>query len=365
MASPQAIDHSPGTGTGAVAGRIVVGIDTHKDQHVAAAIDPTAGLVATATFGNDGPGHAALAAWAAALGPIDCFGIEGTASYGKTLTAHLTAAGAGVIEVNTYASSGRRARGKSDALDAEAAAWAVIGGRSTVVPKACDGPAEALRALNVARDGAIKARTEAGNTIKALLADDLDLAKTCKGKPAKAIAATLARLRPQRSADPVQTRRVALRSLSRRYLALDDEAAELESRIKDLTETTAPDLVAVLGISHLTAATILAAVGDNPDRIRGEAAFAKLAGVCPIPAGSGQTDGRHRLNRGGNRRLNAALYTIALTRMHFDDRTKRFVAERLRQGKTKKDTIRLLKRYIAREVYGLLKSMQQTPATRA
>jgi transposase len=338
----------------------VVGVDTHKDQHVAAAVDPAEGLVQTAVFSNDAPGHAALAAWAAALGSVATFGIEGTGSYGKTLTAALAKAGARVVEVNTYGSSGRRARGKSDALDAEAAAWAVAGGRATTTPKTCRGPAESLRLLTVARGGAVKARTEAINTLKALLVDDLDLAKSCKGKSAKAIAEHLARLRPQRSTDPDALRRVALRSIARRYLALDTEAAELGSRIKELTTAAAPDLVAAFGISHLTAAIILAAVGDNPDRIAGEAAFAKLAGVCPIPAGSGKTDGRHRLYRGGNRQLNRALYTIVLCRMNYDDQTRRFVAERLRRGKTKKEIVRILKRHIAREIFKLLKPVNTT-----
>ncbi|THV32751.1 IS110 family transposase, partial [Glycomyces buryatensis] len=311
------------------AGRLVIGVDTHKAQHVAAAVEPARGLITTASFDNTRAGHAALAAWAAALGPVAVFGIEGTGSYGKTLTAALAAAGAQVVEVNTYASSGRRARGKSDALDAEAAAWAVIGGRATGVPKACNGPVEALRALMVARSGAVKARTESGNALKALLSDDLDLTEACDGKNTKALALHLTRLRPRRGADPVQSRRIALRSIARRWLALDAEAADLEAAIKDRTEAAAPALVAAFGISYVTAATILCAVGDNPERIGSEAALAKLAGVCPIPAGSGQTDGRHRLYRGGNRQLNRALYTITLCRMHHDERTRKFVTERI------------------------------------
>jgi transposase len=335
--------------------RLVIGVDTHKAQHVAAAIDPTEGVIATASFSNDRPGFAALAAWAAALGPVSCFAIEGTGSWGKNLTAHLSGAGAQAVEVNTFSLADRRARGKSDALDAEAAAWAVIGGRATATPKSCNGPIEALRALTVTRESAIKARTEANNALKALLADELDLTGACKGKSPKAIAEHLARLRPRTSTDPAGARRTALKSLARRYLTLDAEAAELAAQIKDLTTQVAPNLLAAFGISYLTAATILTAVGDNPERITSEAAFAKLAGACPIPTGSGQTDGRHRLNRGGNRRLNAALYRIALTRMHYDDRTRRFVTEHLRRGKTKKDIVRILKRYIAREVYQLLK----------
>lgn len=348
--------HRPARAAGGdrCAGRIVVGVDTHKDQHVAAAVDPSEGVIATASFGNDGPGHAALAAWAAALGPVAAFGIEGTGSWGKALTTALTDAGATVIEVNSYVASGRRARGKSDALDAESAAWAVLGGRSTTVPKSADGPAEAVRALSIARNGAVKARTEAGNALQALLAEDLDLARACKAQGARAIADRLARLRPPRSAAPAAARRRALRSIARRWLALDAEAADLEALIKNLTETAAPDLVAAFGISHLTAATILAAVGDNPERIRSEAAFAKLAGACPIPAGSGQTDGHHRLYRGGNRQLNKALHTIALCRMGHDERTKRYVAKRIQTGKTKREIIRMLKRAIAREIFHLL-----------
>jgi transposase len=333
---------------------LVIGVDTHKHQHVAAAVDPDSGLVSTASFGNDRAGHAALAAWATCLGPIRAFGIEGTGSWGKTLTAHLAGLGATVIEVNTTAPADRRSRGKSDPLDAEAAARAVLDGRATAVPKTATGAAEALRALTIARDGAVKDRTEAINTIGMLLADDLDLAEACKGKGPKATCAHLARLRPGDPANPHHARKIALRSIARRYLDLDAEAAALETQIKALTGQAAPALVAAFGIGHLAAATILAAAGDNPDRIRSEAAFARLAGACPLPTGSGQTSGRHRLNRGGNRQLNRALYLIALTRMAHDPRTKQFVTERLARGKTKKETIRILKRAIAREIYRLL-----------
>ncbi|MCD0444566.1 IS110 family transposase [Glycomyces sp. A-F 0318] len=341
---------------------LVVGVDTHKHQHVAAAVHPAQGLVATTVFGNDAPGHAALAAWAAALGPVTCFGIEGTGSWGKTLTAHLTELGARVVEAGTSLPGDRRTRGKSDPLDAENAARAVLDGRATATPKTADGPAEGLRALSIARDGAVKDRTEAANTINMLLAEDPDLTKACKGKGPKGLAQHLAHLRPGDAADPAQARRLALKSIARRWLALDHEAAGLEARIKDLTAQAAPDLLGAFGIGHLTAATILAAAGDNPDRIRTEAAFAKPAGACPLPTGSGQTAGRHRLNRGGNRQLNRALYTIALTRMAHHARTKQFVAERLARGKTKKETIRILKRHIAREIYRLLKTTSK-PAT--
>jgi transposase len=340
--------------------RLVIGVDTHKHQHVAAAVSPARGLVATAVFSNDRPGHAALAAWAGALGPIAAFGIEGTGSWGKTLTAHLTGLGAQVVEAGTCLPGDRRTRGKSDPLDAEAAARAVLEGRATTTPKSSDGPAEALRALTIAREGAVKDRTEAMNTITMLLAQDPDLTTACKSKSPKATCEHLARLRPGNPADPAQARRTALRSIARRWRALDTEAADLETQIRAITAQAAPDLVATFGIGHLTAATLLAAVGDNPERIHSEAAFAKLAGTCPLPTGSGQTSGRHRLNRGGNRQLNRAIYTIALTRMAHDQRTKHFIMERLNKGKTKKETIRILKRHITREVWQLLKT---TPAT--
>lgn len=340
--------------------RLVIGVDTHKHQHVVAAVSPTAGLRATAAFSNDAPGHAALTAWAAALGPIEAFGIEGTGSWGKTLTAHLTEAGARVVEAGTCLPGDRRSRGKSDPLDAEAAARAVLEGRATATPKSSDGPAEALRALTIAREGAVKDRTEAACSIKALLAEDRHLTAACKPKSPKATCEYLARLRPQNAADPAQARRAALKSIARRWLALDYEAADLEAQITAVTAQAAPDLIAAFGIGHLTAATLLVGIGDNPERIRSEAAFAKLAGACPLPTGSGQTSGRHRLNRGGNRQLNRALYTITLTRMSHDQRTKQFVTERINKGKTKKEVIRILKRHIAREVYRLL---QPHPAT--
>jgi transposase len=335
-------------------GPIVIGVDTHKHQHIAAAVDPARGLLATAAFGNDRAGHAALAAWAAALGPVEAFGIEGTSSWGKTLTAHLTSHGARIIEVNTTSPGERRSRGKSDPLDAEAAARAVLDGRANAVPKTGTGPAEALRTLTIARDGAVKARTEAGNALQALLTDDPDLAQACKAKGRKATAQHLARLRPGKGTDARTARRTALRSTARRWLALDTEAADLEHQITTLAAQAAPDLVGAYGIGPHTAATILTAVGDNPDRIRSEAAFAKMAGACPLPTGSGQTAGRHRLNRGGNRGLNRALYLIALTRMAGEQRTKDFVTRQLARGKTKKETIRILKRHIAREIYRLL-----------
>jgi transposase len=338
---------------------LVVGVDTHKRQHVAAALDPARGVVATGVFGNDRPGHAALAAWAGALGPVAAFGIEGTGSWGKTLTAHLTGLGAHVVEAGTCLPGDRRNHGKSDPLDAANAARAVLEGRATTTPKSSDGPAEALRALTIAREGAVKDRTEAANTIKMLLTEDLGLQAACKGKGPQALAAHLTRLRPGKATDPAQARKIALRSISRRWLALDAEAADLQQQITALTAQAAPDLVAAFGIGHLTAATILAAVGDNPERLHSEAAFAKLAGTCPLPTGSGETAGRHRLNRGGNRSLNRAIYTITLTRMAHDQRTKRFVTERINKGKTKKETIRILKRHITREIWQLLTT---TPA---
>jgi transposase len=362
MSSPQhtrtRVRSRSGVGVGRVerfAGRLVIGVDTHKHQHVAAAVDPGAGLVATAAFGNDRHGHAALAAWAAGLGTVAVFGIEGTGSYGKTLTAHLSATGAHIVEVNAHTASGRRQRGKSDALDAEAAAWAVIDQRAQSVPKTGEGPAQTMRALTVARNGAVKARTETGNALTALLAEDLDLAETCAAMTLKATVEHLLRLRPKRTGDTAGARRHALRSMARRWRNLDAEAADLETQIAACARAEAPALVAAFGISHLTAATILAAVGDNPERIPTEAKLAKLAGACPIPAGSGTTDGRHRLYRGGNRQLNKALYTIALCRMSHDERTRQFVAERLRRGKSKKEIIRMLKRYIARELFQLIK----------
>ena len=145
----------------------------------------------------------------------------------------------------------------------------------------------------------------------------------------------------------------ALRSVARRYQTLSAEIAELDAQLDRLVGQVAPELVSLAGIGTDNAATLLIVAGDNPQRLRSEASFASLCGVAPIEASSGKVV-RHRLNRGGNRDANRALYMICLARMRRERRTKEYVARRTTEGKSKREIIRCLKRYVAREVYRML-----------
>lgn len=343
-------------------GHLVIGVDTHKHLHVAAAIDTIAGVQAHLTIPNEQAGFAALTDWAASLGQIIAFGVEGTGSYGQALAVFLRGQGCRVVEVNRPDRRMRRLKGKSDAVDAENAARAVLAGLATAEPKSADGTAEAVRRLKIAEDTAIKARVQAQVAIRTMLVHaEEGLWRSCIGLRPKPLCAKLARLRPGPGSDPQTAARVALRSIARRWLDLDAEAAELHAQIQALVQAAVPRLLDQFGVGVDTAARILIAVGDNPERITSEAAFAKLAGVCPIPAGSGRTDGRHRLNRGGNRELNAALHRTMVVRMRYHEPTRAYIARRTLEGKSKKEIMRCLKRYLAREIFHQLKPSTPTP----
>ncbi|MFC4333582.1 IS110 family RNA-guided transposase [Salininema proteolyticum] len=339
-----------------LSGHLVIGIDTHKHLHVAAALDTIAGPQDSLTFTNDSDGYAQLTQWAADLGQVIAFGIEGTGSYGQTLTRYLHQQGCRVIEVNRPDRAARARKGKSDAVDAENAARAVLSGLATATPKSADGAAEAIRRLKVAYNTGVKCRSQTMNALKNLLVHaDEPLRNACAGLSAPKLARKLSRLRPGPTGGPDQAARVGLRSLARRWIVLDEEVHDLTAQIEALVQSHAPELLEVFGIGPDVAAEILIVVGDNPDRINSEAALAKIAGACPIPAGSGKTDGRHRLNRGGNRTLNSALYHVVLCRMRFHQPTKAYLARRMAEGKNKREIIRCLKRYVVREVYRVLK----------
>lgn len=334
---------------------VVVGVDTHKYVHVAAVLDTTAGLQSTLSVSADRNGFERLLAWAGSFGRIIAFGIEGTGSYGASLTSFVRQHDIRVIEVSRPDRRLRRLNGKSDTLDAENAARAVLSGAATATPKAASGTAEMVRQLKVSYDTAVKARTAAMVTLKAMLihAPD-DLRANTEGKTPVTLARMFARLRPGSLRDTSDSIRHVLRTLSRRWLSLDEEARSLDKMIHDLVQKAVPQLLEAYGISTHIAAEILIVVGDNPERIKSEAALAKLAGVSPIPASSGMTSGRYRINRGGHRQLNAAIYRAAIVRMRSHEPTKEYVARRTAEGKTKRDIVRCLKRYIIREVYRLL-----------
>lgn len=337
---------------------MVGGVDTHAETHHAAVLLMNGGRVADAQFPATVAGYAQLLVWLRGFGRVHAVGVEGTGAYGAGLARHLHEAGVRVVEVNRPDRRARRLRGKSDPLDAYAAADAVLAGRATAVPKLGTGMVEAIRALHGTRAGAVKARTATINALRAQLITAPAALREALGEldPAALITAC-ARLRPTPGAlaDPTQAVKHALRSLARRYQTLTAEILDLDTQLRPLIVQACPALVARPGVGYETAAQLLITAGDNPDRIGTEVAFAALCGVAPVPASSGKTH-RHRLSRGGDRQANRALHTIAITRLRHCPRTRAYLARRTQHGLSKQDIIRCLKRYIAREIYKTLTS---------
>lgn len=330
-------------------------MDTHKDIHHAAVVLMNGRRLADAQFPADADGYRALLAWMRGFGRLHAVGVEGTGSYGAALARHLMSKAVRVIEVDRPDRRQRRANGKSDPLDAYAAADAVLSGRAQTVPKAGDGITESIRALHTVRSGAVKARTACMNELHALvITAPAQLREDLAGRKGAGLIQACSDLRPTGDlADPDQGTRYALRRLASRWRDLDAEVTDLDVRLSSLVKQARPDLLTITGVGVETAAQLLSTCGDNPDRLYSEAAFASLCGVSPVPASSGKTT-RHRLNRGGDRQANRALYIIAVCRMAHDARTGTYVARRTAEGKSKKEIIRCLKRYIARELYKVL-----------
>ena len=290
-----------------------------------------------------------------------CAGVEGTCSYGAGLARHLRTRGIEVLEVERPKRRRRSSRrhGKSDPSDAERAAPTVLAGETSGVPKSGDGRVEMIRALRAAPRSAMKARTQAANQLQSLRVRAPDkLLDRLRGLSTKELVAVAARFRiGDDPRDVPSATKFALRSVARRYEALSGEIAELDAHLARLVAQVAPELVSLAGIGTDHAATLLIVAGDNPQRLRSEASFASLCGVSPVEASSGKVV-RHRLNRGGNREANRALYMICLARMRRDRRTQEYVARRTAEGKSKREIIRCLKRYVAREVYRVLISCE-------
>jgi transposase len=334
--------------------RVTVGVDTHGDVHLAHAKDQLGRSLDTISVPTTPAGYRALLAWARGLGELDAWGVEGTGAYGAALARFLRDRGQVVVEVNRPDRATRRRRGKSDPLDAEAAARAVQAGQATVLPKAGTGQVEMIRSLRVARASAMKARTQAINAIKALLVTaPVDLRQQLRDLSVTQLVRTAARLRPGAITTPTAAAKLALRTLAERHQALSAEINDLDTQLDRLTAKTAARLVALFGVGTDSAGALLVVAGDNPDRLRSEAAFSMLCGSSPIEASSGKTI-RHRLNRGGDRQANAALYRIVLVRLRYDPATRDYMARRLTQGKSRREVIRCLKRYVAREVFAAL-----------
>jgi transposase len=335
--------------------RVTGGVDTHGDLHVAAAVDSATGApLGTASFPAIRSGYAQLLGWLRSLGDLERVGVESTGSYGAGLARFLSAEGVDVVEVDRPDRKARRFEGKSDRTDAEAAARAVLSGRARCTPKSRDGLVEAIRALEVVHHGAVKDRTRALNQFRSLLVSAPEPIRD--GLRPLGLRAQLDRARrfADGRGDAVEREtRWALKELARRIAFLDDQTARLEARIAELAAQASPALMGLSGVGPHVAAQLLAAAGDNPERMRSEPAFAKLCGACPIPASSGKTV-RHRLNRGGDRRANNALFTIVLVRMRHDRATRAYVARRTTEGKSRKEIMRCLKRFVAREAFQAL-----------
>jgi transposase len=331
---------------------VYLGVDTHSDTHVGVALDRMGRHLGVLAVPNNEAGYDELVGWVLGFGDLAVAGVEGTGSYGAGLSRYLRAKGLRVVEVNRTSRQHRRRHGKYDAGDAEAAARVVLAGEASGEPKGADGAAESLRALRLARRSAVKARTQAANQLHALVSTAPERLKaSLRGFATKQLAQKASRFRcGAESADPTAATKFALRSVARRYEVLSAEIAELDAHIERLVEEAVPELVALDGVGPDTAATLLVAAGDNPERLKSEASFAHLCGAAPIPASSGKTV-RHRLNRGGNRDANRALHVVALNRLRRDPRTWQYVARRTTEGKSKKEAVRCLKRYIARETY--------------
>jgi transposase len=345
--------------------RVTIGVDTHKHSHVAAARDQLGRRLATTMAPATAAGYAQLLAWARSLGEPVAWGVEGTGSYGAGLTRFLAAHGQQVWEVNRPDRSARRRRGKSDPVDADAAARAVQAGEATGIPKTQDGMVEMVRVVRVARQSAVKARTQAINALKGLLVTaPTELREQLAGLSTARLIRQVVTLDPDTVATPNAAALLALSGLARRYQHLDAEISHLTGTLDQLTATAAPTLRALLGVGPDSAAALLIAAGDNPGRLRSEAAFAALCGSSPVEASSGTTR-RHRLNRGGDRQANAALYRIVIVRLRWHQPTRDYLARRTTEGKTRKETIRCLKRYLAREVFAALHQTHENLTTAA
>ena len=341
---------------------VTIGVDTHAEVHVAAAFDQLGHPLGHLEIPTTPAGYRQLLAWAGGLGPVVAFGVEGTGSYGAGLARFLADAGCQVVEINRPNRRVRRLRGKSDPIDAEAAARAVLAGEAHGTPKADTEEVGMIRVLRVARRSALKTRTQAINQMRGIL--------VCAPGPLREELRTLslsklltraAAFRPGPVTTAAAANKLALRSLAIRCQELSGEIAALDIELQRLTAAAAPALCQRQGVGPDVAGALLAAVGDNPERLRSEAAFASLCGVSPVPASSGKTI-RHRLSRGGDRIANNALWRIVMTRLTCDARTQEYMARRTQEGHSKREIIRCLKRYVAREVYRDLVAPTALPA---
>lgn len=333
---------------------LILGVDTHLDLNVAVLINNNGRVIDSNEFETCSNGYEKLYRWCRSFGQLSKAGIEGTGTYGAGLFRFLHGKKVPVFEVNRPNRARRRLRGKSDPTDAENAARAVLANEATAIPKTQSGNVEGLRFYLIARRSAVKARTQAINQIRAILVTAPDNVRKQYLRPS-----TLACINGCHSIESLgnspllQSLGLTLKLLANRWLALTVELKILDKKLKVQTLTTAPRLIEQFGVGPYVAATLLATAGDNPERLKKESSFAALCGVSPMEASSGKTI-RHRLNRGGSRIANNALWIITMIRMRSDPRTKLYVARRTAEGLSDKEIQRCLKRYIARELFPII-----------
>ena len=328
------------------------GVDTHADNHVAAAVDDNGGLLGVESFPVDVSGFGELLDWLSGFGDVDKVGVEGTGSWGVGLTRFLTDQGVMVVEVDRPNRQTRRKQGKSDPIDAVSAARAALSGVATTTPKTRNGPVEQMRVLLVARRSARQQRIQTLNQLRHLVfCASESIRVRFKNRYKTGLVSEAANMRPRKGSDPiVYTTNLVVRGLARRIQSLNNEIRTVDQTLRLLIAETAPSLLNLHGVGVDTAASLLVAAGDNPDRISSERSWAHLCGVTPLPASSGKTT-RHRLNRGGDRQANAALHRIVLTRMSSHEETRDYVTRRRTEGLSTPEIMRCLKRYVARQTY--------------
>lgn len=339
---------------------VVVGVDTHRDTHALAVLRARDGArLFELEVAAGRAGYRVALARARRAGSRRLWALEGTGAYGAGLARFLSARGERVVEVERPAREGSRRRLKSDRFDALRAARVGLAGEALAAPRA-GGRREALRVLLQAREGAVATRRTGLNQLRAILitAPD-DLRERLRAQGRAALIRQCLRLRPQRrQASERYATTLALRTIARRVEQATLEAATLEAELEAGVRELAPQLLELQGVGPISAAQVLVS-WSHPGRFHSEAAFARLAGAAPIPASSGRVV-RHRLDRGGDRQLNRALHTIVLSRRRTDANTRAYIARRAADGKSDRDAVRCLKRYLARSLYRLLEAMPQT-----
>ena len=341
-----------------IARAITGGVDTHLDVHVAAALDERGAQLGVESFADHGLGLSGTAGWLEGFGTLELVGVEGTGSYGAGLTRHLSA---------TRSPSSRWTGPTASAAGARASPtrttrWPQPGPPRAVTPPGRPRPGtETSRPCGYSvspgpRPGA--ARTQAINQMRSLVSTaPEELRAELRDLSIYKVLTVASALRHTGQTDVTTVTKLTLRTLARRALSLEEEVKEIDRLLKTLVAETAPELNAIDGVGTDVASAILVAAGDNPERLKSESTFAKLCGVSPLDASSGKQE-RHRLNRSGDRQANSALWHIVFTRMVNDPRTKHYIERRMKEGRTKKEAIRCLKRYVAREVFAALPRSQ-------